>query len=292
MFVDMFGTPRLKIGLHTHTSLTDGYRTPEETAALYREEGYDAIAVTDHWLYYPEGELEGLKILPGIEYNLGTASSQYGTYHIVAVGMSSDPHLPIDWRDLEKTSHMKAEAAIKEIEMYNGLVILAHPARSLNTPEQLSTLDYDVIEIYNGVSDRPYSGTIIDQLAASGKITPIIAADDTHYYEGDMAQGYIMVEAMEFDTQSIVRAIKNGKFYSTQGPEVHLKRISETKLKVYCSPCSKVVFLSNTTQTEGKVVRGDGLVEVEYAITPLDTFVRAEVTDADGRTGWSNIIKI
>lgn len=36
--------------LHTHTTLSDGRYTPERAAALYRDAGYDFIALTDHWV--------------------------------------------------------------------------------------------------------------------------------------------------------------------------------------------------------------------------------------------------
>ena len=32
MFTDIFGTERLKVGLHMHTTVSDGRRTPEEAA--------------------------------------------------------------------------------------------------------------------------------------------------------------------------------------------------------------------------------------------------------------------
>ena len=44
MFTDLTGKTRLKIGLHTHTTLSDGHKTPEEAAAVYKAAGYDAIA--------------------------------------------------------------------------------------------------------------------------------------------------------------------------------------------------------------------------------------------------------
>ena len=63
MYVDMLGKTRVKLGLHTHTTLSDGKATPEEAARIYLEEGYDAIAITDHWRYGDEDEIEGLKII-------------------------------------------------------------------------------------------------------------------------------------------------------------------------------------------------------------------------------------
>ncbi|MBQ8407394.1 MAG: hypothetical protein IJY39_00875 [Clostridia bacterium] len=295
MYVDMLGKSRVKLGLHTHTTLSDGSKTPEEAARIYAEEGYDAIAITDHWKYGDECEIEGLKIISGCEYNLGGHDAPY-VVHIIGVGMTSDPQIPTDWRNMVKTSQAKATEIIKRIKLYNGLAIVGHPAWSLNTPEYIMQLgDFDALEIYNavsecGMSDRAYSDVIADQLASLGRPMNLLAVDDTHYYADDACRGWIMVEATDMDTQSLIRAIRAGRFYATQGPEVHIEKIAPDKVRVVCSPVQKVVFQSNTTWAKGRIVRADGLVEAEYTKVADDRFVRAEVTDADGKKAWTNYL--
>lgn len=295
MYVDMLGNTRIKLGLHTHTTLSDGRATPEEAARIYAEEGYDAIAITDHWHYGEECEIEGLRILSGCEYNIGGHDGAH-VIHIVGVGMTSDPRIPDDWQNMQKTAFAKAAEVINRIKLHNGLAFVGHPAWSLNTPEQLISLgDFDATEIYNSVSecgesDRAYSDVIIDQMATAGRLTNILAVDDTHYYEGDQCRGWIMVEATDVDAQSIVRAIRAGRFYATQGPEVHIEKIAPDKVRVVCSPVQKVVFQSNTTWAKGRTVRENGLVEAEYVRAPDDRFVRAEVTDETGLKAWTNYI--
>ena len=44
MYTDIFGKTRVKVGLHQHTTRSDGALTPMEMTALYRENGYDAVA--------------------------------------------------------------------------------------------------------------------------------------------------------------------------------------------------------------------------------------------------------
>ena len=295
MYVDMLGNTRAKLGIHTHTTLSDGHATPEEAARIYAEEGYDAIAITDHWHYGDECEIEGLKIISGCEYNIGGHDGAH-VIHVVGIGMTSDPQIPEDWKNMKKTAFAKAAEVIKRIKLYNGLAFIGHPAWSLNTPEQLIPLgDFDGVEIYNSVSecgesDRAYSDVIIDQMATAGRLTNILAVDDTHYYDGDECQGWIMVESTDLDTQRLVRNIRAGRFYATQGPEVHIEKIAPDKVRVVCSPVSKVVFQSNTTWTAGRTVREDGLVEAEYVKAPDDRFVRAEVTDANGKKAWTNYV--
>ena len=50
MIIDIEGNKRYKINLHTHTTISDGRKTPEQVAEIYRAAGYDMIAFTDHWI--------------------------------------------------------------------------------------------------------------------------------------------------------------------------------------------------------------------------------------------------
>ena len=76
------------------------------------------------------------------------------------------------------------------------------------------------------------------------------------------------------------------------GPEVHLTRISPTAVKVVCSPAVKVAFLSNAVWTAGRILRGEGITEAVYELKRHEKYIRAEVTDAHGRVGFSNIISL
>ena len=296
MIVDMLGKTRIKVGLHVHTNRSDGRLSPAQAAKAYREQGYDAVAFTDHWQYGEECEIEGIKILSGAEYDIGGHDSKHGVYHIIGIGMTSDPEIPLDWKNMKKTTMQKSIETIKRIKMRNGYAMIGHPAWSLNTPEQLISLgDYDGIEIYNAVSewgesDRPYSGVIIDCLANLDKIVPLTATDDTHYYEYDFARAFVMVEAVDIDSQSIVRALKAGRFYASQGPEIHLIKTAPDKVKLICSPVCKIALFSNLVWAANHKYSGEGLVEIEYTRQPHERFIRAEITDEDGNKAWSNII--
>ena len=302
MFTDLNGKKRLKLGLHTHTTLSDGGKTPAEVAAIYKAAGYDAIALTDHWRYGEAGEIGGLSILSGCEYNVDGVNEWTGVtevYHVVAIGMTRDPEIPYDYvQNHDGRVRDRVRDMVDRIHAAGGLAVLAHPAWSLNTPEQiLGCADFDATEIYNsvsdwGMSDRPYSGLIVDQIATYGLRLPLLAADDTHYYDGDQCRGWVSVEADAVTELGLVEALRQGKFFATMGPEVHLTRISPTTVKVVCSPASKVVFLSNAVWTAGRILRGEGITEAVYELKRHEKYIRAEVTDAQGRIGFSNIISV
>lgn len=288
MYTDIFGNRRVKLGLHTHTTVSDGHKAPEESAAIYREAGYDAIAITDHWNYGGEQNIGGLKILSGCEYNLGGQDASGFVCHIVGYGMGYDPHI---------SRESTPQEAVDKIIAAGGLATLAHPAWSLNTPDQILSLErFYAVEVYNAVSDvhessRPDSSVIADLAAVRGKILALTAADDAHYYENDACSAWVMAKCDTTDTKSILTSLARGDFYSTRGPEIHISR-EKNKIKVDCSPASRISFLTNTVWSRGRNHTGYGLTYAEYELVETDRFVRAEVTDENGRKAWSNYIVI
>jgi len=297
MFTDITGKKRLKVGLHTHTKLSDGRMPPEEAIALYAAAGYDALAITDHWKYAPAGEACGMKLISGIEYDIANGFEQ--TFHVVALGMEYDPEIPREYaKDRSISIYQRVKTVVAAIRDAGGIAVLAHPAWSLNTPEQIMAAgDFDALEIYNsvsecGMSDRPYSGLLVDMLAAQGIFYPLTATDDTHYYNGDEMRGITMLEADAVEELGFAGAIREKRFYATQGPEIHLERINEDQVMVRCTPAVKIAFLSNVPWTKGRMTRGENLTEAVYNIMHErgEGYIRAEVTDKNGLTAWSNTL--
>ncbi|MBQ8416515.1 MAG: hypothetical protein IJX13_06440 [Clostridia bacterium] len=286
MYTDLFGKIRYKVNLHMHTTLSDGNKTPAEALQIYREKGYDALALTDHWFFGEAGEDDGIAVLSGAEYDVGGNDGAGGVYHILGIGMRHAPSL---------SKETDAQGIIDAIHRAGGIAILAHPAWSLNTPEQLLRLEgIDATEIYNSVSGvhmsrRADSSLIVDMLAGKGVTYPLLATDDAHYYDGtDECVSWIMAEAEDNTKEALLRAIRKRKFYATQGPEIHLYREGDG-YTVKCSPAREIVFFSNATWVP-RAFEGEGITEAHYVPRPFERFLRAEVTDAEGKRAWSNII--
>ncbi len=284
MQIDLFGKKRFKVNLHMHTSLSDGELSAVDAARYYLDHGYDAIALTDHWFFGNGGDLGGMTVLSGGEYNVGGRDAAgEGVFHIVGIGMSRAPSV---------TKSMSAQEVINRVRAAGGLVILAHPAWSLNTPEEILRFSgVDATEIYNSVSGyyhsrRPDSSLIVDMLACRGCFFPLIAADDTHYYGKEACLSYIMVEAEDNSARSLLPAIRRGAFYATQGPEIHLLREGDG-FTVRCSPVSQIVFFSNMTWAP-RVFEGEALTEAHYVPLGGERYLRVEARDADGRRCWTN----
>ena len=206
MITDQFGKKWYKGNLHTHSTNSDGRLSPEEVIGLYREEGYDFLALTDHWFMGEERQEENFLLLSGAEYDVGN-NVRDGIYHVVGIGMQKEPKLEKGPELQEK----QAQLMIDRIHEAGGIAILAHPAWSMNRASEVRLLkDLDGCEIYNTTSGvpwncRPYSGIILDELAAQGYVLPCMAADDAHQYTGDETKSYLMVQADELTDRDFTK---------------------------------------------------------------------------------------
>ncbi|MBQ8510656.1 MAG: CehA/McbA family metallohydrolase [Clostridia bacterium] len=310
MYIDSNNHHWYKGNLHTHTTRSDGRRTPEETCALYAAAGYDFLALTDHWKLGEgcERDENGLLILSGAEYNFNGEDVLAGVFHIVGVGMESDPMAG----DSPLTRESSAQQAIDAINACGGAAILAHPAWSLNTWDQIMPLErFAATEIFNSVSDlprnaRPYSGVVVDQLAARGRILPLIADDDTHFHIGEQTRSYIWVDLVDapLTRENLMAAIRAGRYYGTQGPRFswHLEEREGKRTFVVDvdapadgeAEICRVTFFTNRPWMGDRTTLRDGapLRQAVCHPTASDTFIRAEIADAAGNVGWTQIVKL
>jgi len=285
MIKDKDGNNYYKLALHQHTTLSDGKKTPEEVAKEYKAAGYDAVAFTDHWYYGGEQQIDGVKIISGCEYNLGVSDTVEGVMHIVGLGMKKDPKV---------AREASRQQVVDAIRREGGIAVLAHPAWSLNTVEDLEALEgITATEIYNAVSEvgesmRAYSDYFVDLAANRGLFPVLLATDDAHYYKGgDNCRGFVMVKAENLDTGSIIDAIKRGDLYASQGPELYVRREGK-KFIIDTNPVSVIGICSSMSWSKGRVLRGEGLTHFEY-LANEERWLRVEVIDKEGRHAWSNI---
>ena len=278
MFVDIKEITRNKICLREYTG---GGFLP--TAKGYACAGYDAVALTQKGVYTPEAE----NILPVCEYKIGNPASTDGEFTLLGVGMTSDPELP-DWESMIKTSSAKVCEAIRMIHQRNGYAILCGCISHRNIPDELLRLEgLDAIEVTNSERDETGEAAILcDMLAGMGKPLHIIAS-------GEGFLGGVCVEAREADQLSIIRAMKAGRFYSSESDaEVHISQLPSGRVQVHCTPALRIEFFTNSSEENTRRFVGEDLVFAEYVPLESEKFVRAEITDGQGKRAWTNYIEV
>ena len=288
--------------LHTHSTRSDGVLAPEEVCRRYRAEGYDFLALTDHFIGsydYPIVDTvpfrsEGFTTILGAELHSG-AMANGELWHILAVGLPSDFAAP-DSPDFHPKAGQETGPEIAARAVAAGaFVAIAHPQWSGLTLADARTISAaHAVEVYNhGCAvgcDRPDGFAIADLLLTEGRRLTMIATDDAHFHEPDHFGGWVMVKAAENTPEALLAALKAGAFYSSQGPELLDVRIVGDHVRIESSAVVSAVAMGQGTGA--KAVHGHSMTRSEVPLDRLNNspWVRVAVIDAAGRRAWSNPI--
>jgi hypothetical protein len=301
---DFFAAPgRFHRGnLHTHSTRSDGALEPAEVCRRYADEGYDFMALTDHFIGaygYPIVDTKphrrrGFTTIHGAELHSG-AMANGELWHILAVGLPDDfvpsnspGFMPVEGQETGAEIAARARDA-------GAFVAVAHPQWSGLTLADARMIEAaHAVEIYNhgchAGCDRGDGFAIADLLATEGKARSLVATDDAHFTEPDHFGGWVMVKAEENDPDALLAALKAGSFYSSQGPEIRSITLTETTAEVCCSPAVSVMV-----QARGSAAVAVHGLSMTRASVPLrrcagSPWVRITVVDRAGRRAWSNPI--
>ncbi len=273
--------------LHTHSTNSDGAFTPKEVVEWYKRCDYDFICLTDHDTCTDATGLsdENFLVLFGSELTAKRKDSGV-KHHILGIGLQS----PIELNG----ERLYPQELIDRIRSCEGEAIVAHPYWTGSTVNDLSELHGHLgLEVYNTstfVEDgRGFSNVHWDQLLDLGICTWGFATDDSHWRISDAGGGWVEVNARELTRESILDALREGKFYFTTGPKIKDSTIKEGVAQVQCSPVKAISFLNGG----GKGVKlrpasEELLTKGEYRLTGEEGYLRIECIDTEGRCAWTN----
>lgn len=280
--------------LHTHSTCSDGALSPEAVVKAYRDEGYDFIALTDHFLErynYPLTDTRPYRspeftTLIGAELH-GPKIDLGGMWHVVAAG------LPLDFEPLregESGPDIAARAAAT-----GAFVGAAHPAWYGLTMGDLERVlgAVDAIEVYNEtcaeLNDRGDSWAICDALLARGHKLSAYAADDAHFGRHDYFGAWVQVRAESLEPELLLKALKAGQYYSSQGPEIKELHVEDCCVHIESSPVRAVFASSVGAQAERRL--GTNMTRCTLPLERFQgSYCRLTLVDAAGKRAWTNPI--
>ena len=287
--------------LHTHSNRSDGILDPAEVCRRYRAEGYDFLALTDHFIGaygYPIVDTvpfrdAGFTTILGAELHSG-AQENGEMWHILAVGLPSDfapSHTP-EWRPVpgQETGPALAARAVAA----GAFVAVAHPQWSgLTVADAASITAAHAVEIYNhgcyAGCDRADGTAIADQLLEKGRQMTLIATDDAHFHEPDHFGGWVMVKAVTNTPEALLAALKAGDFYASQGPQLRDVQVFADRVEVECSAVACVIVQGHGMAA--KAVHGHSMTRATVSLKGRfegSPYLRVTVIDAAGKKAWSN----
>ena len=286
--------------LHTHSNVSDGAISPAEVCRRYKAEGYDFIALTDHFvgLYdYPIVDTTGFRdesftTILGAELHSG-AMENGELWHILAVGLPPDFN-PSDTPYFVPTDDQETGPEIAQRARDAGaFVAIAHPEWSgLSLEDARSIEAAHAVEIYNHgcqvSADRAEGFWHLDRLLEEGRALTICATDDAHFTEPDHFGGWTMVKAEENTPEALLAALKAGNMYASTGPMIHNVTWSKLEVVVECSAAAAVIVQGKGTASVAH--HGESLTRCKIPLSRFanSDWMRVTVVDRAGKRAWTN----
>ena len=313
------GAKQYRANLHSHTNLSDGTLTPEQMVQAYQEKGYSILAITDHEAPYDHTALstDDFLMLTGYEaYIRPSPTCEFDLFkpEIHLNLLAKDPHNTaiIGWdpnfckyMPLEVAEHQREHKGDLGPRKYSReyiqrfidtarasgyLVTYNHPCWSMEAEED--TLSYDgcfSLEVFNTGSEK-ISGyecnmALYDKFLRKGKFLYVHGADDNHNKApfGDLMcdsfGAWTQILAEELSYPAVIRALEEGRFYATTGPEITELTFDGSHVRIGCSPAQRIV------------VHGSPITHAELDLPPIGEYVYFSVYTADGKAAHTRAFR-
>ncbi|HEU5163747.1 MAG TPA: CehA/McbA family metallohydrolase [Thermoanaerobaculia bacterium] len=287
---------------HTHTLNSDGDSTPDAVVTWYREHGYQFLVLSDHNYLTP---IEGLAAIHAADEKFLLIRGEEVT------DLFEKEPIHVNGLDLEKLVPPQGGASVREtiqrdvdaIVEAGGVPHVNHPNFSWAiTAADLAKIErMRLFEIYNGHpivnvfggGGRPSLEAMWDEILSTGKLLYGIAVDDAHHFKriGDPeastpGHGWIVVRAPKLTAAEILGAMQRGDFYASTGVELSDLKIDSASIEIAMRPRVDTLFTTRFIGRGGVVLRETGDNPARYAIRGDEGYVRATVTDSNGRHAW------
>lgn len=288
--------------LHTHSTNSDGVLSPKEVCRRYQAEGYDFIALTDHFVGlfdYPISDTTAFRndrftTILGAELHTGTMENKH-LWHLLAVGLPLD-FTPPDAPHFRPVKGSETGASIAQRARDAGaFVAIAHPHWSGMTEADARTISAaHAVEVYNHGcvvdNDRGEGFLTLEHLLNSGRRLNLIATDDAHFNTPDFFGGWVMVKATKNEPDALLNALKAGEFYSSTGPQINDIRITKNGVEVDCSSAATIIVQGQGTSMA--TLHGETMTTGQLSLERLSNspWIRVTVIDRAGKRAWSNPI--
>lgn len=290
---------QLKGNLHTHTNKSDGMFNLSEVALKYKNDGYNFLAITDHnKLFNGSNKIDNMTIIPGIEISSdydGFNQNLKGTYmHFNLFFNKTDEELK--FKVYTYTNSLELQPILNDLQKYNALIQFNHPLFSRLSEDTIFNLNgFDLIEIYNtkdffsevGVDS---SDCLMLSMLRNGKKILFTANDDYHgksnLSEDNLCRQSFSVVQGENTVDNILNRIKQGNFYTSNGPVIYDYRLENNVLKIKTENVKYITFYSSLRHS--KKLYSDTYINYgEYTINGDEKFVWVVIVDSNGNKAWT-----
>lgn len=294
-----------KANLHTHSTISDGKMTREEVKKAYKALGYQILCLTDHNTIANHSDMNepDFLMLTGAEIDItapSTNNSDAQTYHLNLIAKEPDnlwypanvkcwfpkvekyeSKIQYDNMDLKYNTD-SVNTMIAKANKKGFLVMYNHPTWSLQSyPDYAPLKGLWGMELRNSecclLGHNENNFRVYKDLLTLGKRVFPLGTDDTHYPRA-VGLSWIMVGAAELSYGSVIKALEQGDFYMSCGPQITGLYVEGDVLKVICSDAQQIRMETHGRFSRAVFSEGEPLRGAEF---PLDTFFAKADGDPD-----------
>ncbi|MBQ7841231.1 MAG: PHP domain-containing protein [Lachnospiraceae bacterium] len=311
-----------KANLHSHSTLSDGQKTPQELKEMYYSRGYQILSITDHEHVKNHSAMneDDFLMLTGYEAHIRT-NPVYDRYaqevhlNLFAKDPENEKHVLFDRRygkfyseeelgKLEKTgpevervySREYVNEFIRLAKEAGYLVTYNHPYWSMESAETI--LSYEGIfslEMCNFgswvLNHQEYNAQIYDKMLQAGKRVFCHSTDDNHnkyptdHPKNDSFGGFTMIQADELTYEAVIGAMERGEMYASTGPVFQEISLEGSKLHIECSPVQSIYVYGGSKVPRYQIAEpGQTLTCAELEIDEKAPYIRISVFDKEGKS--------
>lgn len=316
-----------KANLHCHSILSDGNKTPEELKELYKAQGYDILAITDHERPCSHTDLTDEKFMMLTGYECYIRNNPEGKYNAFA----QEIHLNLFARDPENIKmiccnesycrYLKRDNAlgtlfrvgsekireytteyindyIKVAKEHGYIVAYNHPYWSMENEERVISYEglfsMEMCNYSSYVTNHiEHNGALYDKLLMSGKKISCHGADDNHNKfpidspYSDSFGAFTMIYPEEFTYTGVINAMEQGQMYSSMGPIFNEISINGNKIHIECSGV-KHIFMYMGSKTPYNVHASKGEVLTSADFEIHDKAKFIRISIKDQEGNWAD----
>lgn len=300
-----------KANLHCHTTISDGELSPEEVKCAYMSKGYSIVAFTDHRQYRWHRELddENFLALAATEVDLTEDAPEKDwtrkkTYHLNLFDTDPEENREEKEKDPLPDAPYGDTAALNAyigcMNRLGFLVCYNHPYWSLQTLEDYQNLrGLFAMEIYNHGCEHDglygFHPQAYDEMLRSGQKLFTLATDDNHNrtpFESPLCDsfgGFVQIAAEKLSYQSVIKALKEGSFYWSMGPQLQGVSIQDGVLQIRTSPVEKIFVIQEGRDCYKRLASpGETITHAEFPLTGEEGWFRVEIRDSRGLYAGTN----
>ena len=259
--------PQFKANLHSHTNLSDGNLTPEQSVEAYKAQGYQILALTDHEAPRTHHRFTGedFLMLTGYEaYIRPSAECKLDRF-------GPEIHLNLFAKDPDNLTYI---------------------AYDPNFCKYMSEEEAQKLPKSRDLGPRRYSPEYIQAFIDCAVENGYLVSYPLDHFLNDSFGSWTMVIAPDLSYGSVISALEQGKFYASTGPKIHDLEISGGKAKLECSAAVRVTMHCSMKYCRN-VCNADGseLYSAEFDIPENASYVYFTVWDKQGKRAHTHAFR-